>query len=84
MYIHLKVVVDFLYDNECLGYKSAKICAHTVAAALKAGDIEAFVCWYKRLKCKPNFTALAERGKPSTSGKKSQKRCNKEGLKAHS
>ena len=74
----------FLCADECLGYKSAKICAHTVSAALKADDIEAYVCWYKRLICKPNFTVLAESGKPSTSGKKTQKRCNKEGLKAHS
>ena len=33
----------FLCDDECLGYKSAKICAHTVSAALKADDIEAYV-----------------------------------------
>ena len=67
----------FLCDNKCLGYKSAKICAHTVSAALKADDIEAYVCWYKRLKCKPNFTVLAESGKPSTSGKKPRKGATK-------
>lgn len=71
----------FLCDDECLGYKSAKICAHTVAAALKAGDVEAYVYWYKRLKCKPNFTVLAESGKPSTSGKKPRKGATKKASK---
>ena len=27
------------------------------------------VCWYKKLKCNLNFTAVAESGKPTTSGK---------------
>ena len=67
----------FLCDDECLGYKSAKICAHTVAAALKADNVDAFVCWYKRLKTKPNFTAVAESGKPTTSGKKPRKGATK-------
>ena len=67
----------FLCDDECLGYKSAKICAHTVAAALKAGNVDAFVCWYKKLKTKPNFTVVAESGKPTTSGKKPRKGATK-------
>ena len=41
--------------DDCLGYKSAKICAHTVAASLKAGNIETFIKWYKKLKCKLNL-----------------------------
>ena len=58
----------FLCDAECLGYKSAKICTHTVAAALKTGDVKAFVCWYKKLKCNLNFTAVAESGKKPRKG----------------
>ena len=71
----------FLCDDECLGYKSAKICTHTVAAALKAGDVKAFICWYKKLKCKPNFTVVAESGKPTTSGKKPRKGATKKASK---
>ena len=67
----------FLCDDECLGYKSAKICAHTAAAALKAGNVQAFVCWYKKLKCKQNFTVVAGSGKPTTYGKKPRKGATK-------
>ena len=63
--------------DECLGYKSAKICAHTVAASLKTDKIESFIKWYKKLKCKPNYTVLAESGKPSTAGKKPRKGVSK-------
>lgn len=63
--------------DDCLGYKSAKICAHTVAAGLKTGKMESFIKWYKKLKCKPNFTVLAESRKPSTAGKKPRKGVSK-------
>ena len=63
--------------DDCLGYKSAKICAHTVAASLKAGTLETFIEWYQKLKIKPNLTTLAEFGKPSTAGKKPRKGVSK-------
>ena len=63
--------------EDCLGYKSAKICAHTVAVSVKACKLESFIKWYKKLKCKPNFTLLAESGKPSTTGKKPRKGVSK-------
>jgi len=63
--------------DDCLGYKSAKVCAHTVAASLKTGTIELFIKWYKKLKCKPNLTTLADIGKPSTAGKKPRKGVSK-------
>ena len=66
----------FLCDD-CLGYKSAKICAHTVAASLKTGNIRSFISWYIKLKCKPNFTVLAESGKPAATGKKPRKGVSK-------
>ena len=63
--------------DDCLGYKSAKICARTVAASLKSDKMESFIKWCKKLKCKPNFTALAESGKPITAGKKPRKGVSK-------
>ena len=63
--------------DDCLGYKSTKICAHTVAASLKTDKIESFIKWYKKLKCKSNFTVLAESGKPITTGKKPRKGVSK-------
>ena len=41
--------------DDCLGYKLAKICAHTVAASVKAGKMDSFINHYKKLKCQPNF-----------------------------
>ena len=37
--------------DDCLGYKSAKICAYTVAASVKSGKIVMFIKYYKKLKC---------------------------------
>ena len=59
--------------DDCLGYKSANICAHIVAVSLKSDKMESFIKWYKKLKCKPNFSALAESGKSITAGKKPRK-----------
>lgn len=59
--------------DDCLGYKSLKICSYTVASALKTGDIHSYLRWYKGLKAKPSFTNLAEHGKPSSTGKKPRK-----------
>ena len=63
--------------DDCLGNKLTKICAHTVAASLKTDKIESLIKWYKKLKCKPNFTVLAESGKPITAGKKPRKGVSK-------
>ena len=41
--------------------------------SLKGTGIESLVEWYKNLKYKPNYTALAESGKPSSAGKKKLK-----------
>ena len=63
--------------DDCLGYKSTKICAHTVEASLKTDKIKSLIKWYKKLKCKPNFTVLAESGKPITAEKKPRKGASK-------
>lgn len=47
-----------------------KVCSHTVAIAIKQESIENFLKWYRTLKHTPNFSALAEAGKPTTAGKK--------------
>ena len=67
----------FLCDDKCLGFKSAKVCSHTVACALKEDNIANFLRWYKGLKAKPNFTSLSEYGKPSSAGKKPRKGVSK-------
>ena len=64
----------FLCDMQCLSYKSSKICSHTLAVAMKMGCLEKFLHWYEMKKHQPNFTALAEVGKPSTTGKKSSRK----------
>lgn len=61
---------SFICDDQCLSYKSMKVCSHTVAIAIKQESIEKFVKWYRTLKHTPNFSALAEAGKPTTTGKK--------------
>ena len=47
-----------------------KVCSHTVAIAIKQENVENLVKWYRTLKHTPNFSALAEAGKPATAGKK--------------
>ena len=47
-----------------------EVCSHTVAIAIKQESIENFLKWYRTLKRTPNFSALAEAGKPTTAGKK--------------
>ena len=59
----------YLCDDHCLDYKSAKICSHSVAVALKNDRIDELIHWFKTLKSKPNLTVLSESGKPSGVGK---------------
>ena len=69
-YVRPSKAGGFICDSDCLGYTSSKICAHTVAASLKAGKIGDLVTWYLRMKCKPNLTSLADSDKPASAGKK--------------
>ena len=58
-------------DEDCLAYKSTKLCAHTVAIAIKTGTLKKYIKWYKTRKCGGvNLSAIAEARKPSTCGKK--------------
>ena len=63
----------FLCDSECLGFKSAKVCSHCVAIAIKTDSVSEFVKWFKKKKVQPNLTSIAEFGKPSSTGKKPRK-----------
>ena len=66
---------SFICDDQCLSYKSMKVCSHTVAIAIKQESIEIFLKWYRTLKRTPNLSALAEAGKPTTAGKKPGRKC---------
>ena len=59
----------FACDEQCLSYKS-KLCSHTIALGIKKDCVENSLKWYRTMKYQPNFTTLAEAGKPSTAGKK--------------
>ena len=73
-YVRQSKAGGYLCDDRCLGYKSSKICSHTVAAPLKNGTISGFIQWYQTLKCKPNFTKLSESSKPTTAGQKPKRK----------
>ena len=76
----------FSCDDQCLSYKSMKLCSHTVAVAIKTDSLRILLKRYRSLKCSPNFTALAEAGKPKSTGKKPMRKlCQRSALgsKAH-
>ena len=61
----------YICDEQCLAFKSAKICAHIVAVAVRMGCLEKFLKWFNSKKeSGPNLTALAEARKPKSAGKK--------------
>ena len=57
----------FTCDEQCLSYKSMKLCSHTIALAIKTDCVER---WYCTMKYQPKFATIADAGKPSTAGKK--------------
>ena len=70
----------FACDEQCLPYKSVKLCSHTIALAIKKDCMERSLKWYRTIKYQPNFTTLAEAEKPSTAGKKqTRKKVSKKG-----
>ena len=73
----------FACDDQCLSYKSMKLCSHTIALAIKTDSVRDLLKWYRCRKFTPNFTALSEAGKPKSAGKKParkgiSKKCSKE------
>ena len=73
-YVRMAKCGGFICDEQCLSYKSMKICSHTVALCIKLNCVDKFVKWYRTMKCKPNLTALVDTGKASGAGKKSARR----------
>lgn len=73
-FVHPSKTGGFCCDDSCLAYKSAKVCSHTVAAAIKTDTLTSFVKWHKTLKSRPNFTVLAESGKPVGVGTKHKRK----------
>ena len=69
-YVKMSQRGGFLCDDQCLSYKSMKICSHVVALAIKEKCLYNLLKWYRTSKFTPNFTTLAESGKPLTVGKK--------------
>ena len=65
---------SFSCDEQCLSYKSMKVCSHTLAVAMKTDSLKELVKAYRSRKRKPSFTALAEAGKPPTAGKKPKRK----------
>ena len=55
--------------NQCLSYKSLKICSYTLALAAKENFISKLLKWYQTQKVVANYTALSESGKPKETGK---------------
>lgn len=72
-YVKMSHRGGFLCNDQCLSYKSMKICSHIVALAIKENCLNNLLKWYRTMKYTPNFTTLAESGKPSTAGKTSAK-----------
>ena len=61
----------YMCDEDCLAYKSTKLCAHAVAVAIKTGTLEKYLKWYKTRKGSgANLSAIAEAQKPKSCGKK--------------
>ena len=69
-YVKMSQRGGILCNDQCLSYKSMKICSHVVALAIKEKCLSNLLKWYHTSKFTPNFTTLAESGKPSTAGKK--------------
>ena len=48
----------YLCDNNCLGFKARKLCAHTIAVAARNKNVPAYLKWYRNQEKKDNLTAL--------------------------
>jgi len=57
-------------DESCMGWKSQRICAHTLAAAESMGCLEDFIRMFTKSKHQPNFTSLVTHNVPKGVGSK--------------
>ena len=72
----------FVCEDQCIGFKSSRVCSHTVAAALKMDTVAGYIQWLSGQKVSSRFTSLSNYGKPQSAGKKpckgSSKKTSKE------
>ena len=57
-------------DNNCLQWKSSRICSHTLAVAEKNSDLLVFLQWYNSTNQEPNITTRGMSGLPAGRGRK--------------
>jgi len=48
----------YLCDSNCLGFKARKLCAHTMAVAVRNKNVSGYFKWYRNQEKKDNLTAL--------------------------
>jgi len=73
---------QYICDERCPQWVSAKICSHTVAVSALNGVLEEFLAWYRSSGTIPNVTSLAMAGMPSNRGcKKGQSSHSRKGAR---
>ena len=73
-YVKMSDSGGIVCDDQCLSYKSMKMCAHSLAVAISEKSIQKFLKWHHDQSHLPNFTALSEFGKSASVGKKTSQR----------
>ena len=61
---------EYACDNNCLQWKSSRICSHIISVAEKNHELSAFLQWYNGTNQGPNITTLATSGIPAGRGRK--------------
>lgn len=69
----------YLCDSNCLGFKARKLCAHTMAVAVRNKNVSAYFKWYRNQEKKDNLTTLTTFAVNKNAGAKkpTRKRRNK-------
>lgn len=69
----------YLCDSNCLGFKARKLCAHTMAVAVRNKNVSGYFKWYRNQEKKDNLTALTTFAVNKNAGAKkpTRKRRNK-------
>lgn len=64
-------------DDNCIGWKSQRICSHVVAAAESMGSLHSFIASYRKAKVGSNYTAVVTHNLPKGVGSKPGKQKRK-------
>ena len=62
-YVKMSASGHIICDDQCLSYKSMKICAHSLALAITQQSVKIFLKCHQDQSHLPNFSALSEFGK---------------------